>query len=226
VSHDTVRRDLDHLQRHNLLLRTHGGALWSAPAPAVEVVAFSERETKHAEAKERIGRAAAALIADGETLLVNAGTTTLAFARCLDARHHLVVVTNNIKIPTVLSRDVVREIYILGGAFRFEYQATVGPVGFLPSSTISVDTAVIGSAGLSVSAGISSTDLIEGQMMAQMITAATRTIILVDSGKFNRNAFAHVAPLADIDILVTDEEPPEQLREALEAESIDIIIAR
>lgn len=226
VSHDTIRRDLDHLQRHDLLIRTHGGAVWSVPPPAAEVIAFSEREIKNADAKERIGRAAADLITDGETLLLNAGTTTLAFARYLDAKRDLTVVTNNIKISAVLSRDAVRELYILGGVFRFVSQATVGPVGFSTSRTISADTAVISPRGLSVAAGISATDLIEGQMIAQMITAATRTIVLVDSSKFSRNAFAHIASLADIDILVTDAEPPTQLREALEIKSIDIVIAK
>ena len=127
--------------------------MWSAPPPAVEVIGFSEREVKKADAKDRIGRAAAELIGDGETLLVNAGTTTLAFARYLDARHDLTVVTNNVKLPGVLSRDATREIYLLGGAFRHDSQATVGPVGFLTSKTVSADTAVIGSGGLSVAAG-------------------------------------------------------------------------
>src|SRR5919108_2671651 len=114
VSQDTIRRDLDYLQRRGILTRTHGGAVLPEE-PAAGDHPFSQRETDHAEAKERIARVAAELVTDGETLILNGGTTTLAVARYLAGHRDLTVVTNNVLIPPALPRDAVRDVYLIGG---------------------------------------------------------------------------------------------------------------
>lgn len=225
VSADTIRRDLDYLQRRGILTRTHGGAVLPDEPAAAEDHPFSQRENDRADVKERIARVAADLVADGETLLLNGGTTTLAVARRLDARRDLTLVTNNLRIPTVLAREAVRYVYLIGGLFRFDSQATIGQVGFPTSRGISADKAILGVGGISSSAGISTTDLVEGQMIGEMIAAASVTIIVADSSKFGRNAFLHIAPLSAIDILVTDAPPPVELREELEDADVDLVIA-
>jgi DeoR/GlpR family transcriptional regulator of sugar metabolism len=225
VSADTIRRDLDYLQRRGILTRTHGGAVLPEEPPAAEDHPFSQRETDHAEAKERIARVAAELVTDGETLILNGGTTTLAVARLLAGRRDLTVVTNNVLIPPALPRDAVRDVYLVGGMFRPDSQATIGRLAFPHSRGVSADKAILGVGGVSGHAGISTTDIVEGQMIGEMIAAASVTIIVTDASKFGRNAFLHIAPLTAIDVLVTDARPAPTLMEELEAADVDVVIA-
>jgi DeoR/GlpR family transcriptional regulator of sugar metabolism len=225
VSADTVRRDLDYLQRRGVLTRTHGGAVYPEERSAWRDEPFALRETEHADAKQLIGSAAAALVADGETVLLNGGTSTLAVARALGARRDLTIVTNNLRIPPELPRDAVRDVYLLGGQFRVVPLVTIGPVGFPASRSISADTAILGVGGISLRAGLSTTDLAEGQMIAEMIAASARIVIVADASKFGRDAFVHIAPLTDIDVLVTEAPPPPPLQEQLDAAEVQVVIA-
>jgi DeoR/GlpR family transcriptional regulator of sugar metabolism len=222
VSDDTIRRDLQKLQGRKLLLRTHGGAVSTASLVHRETP-FLIRANAYAEAKSRIGRAAVQLIADGETLIVNAGSTTFAFAASLGPRRHLTLVTNNVAMLAVLPAEAIQDVYLLGGQYRMNLGSTVGSVGF-SSGTISVDTAVLGISGLTETNGLSTTFLEEASMVARMITSARRTIVVTDASKFGFNAFAHSAPLSAIDVLVTDASPPATLREALSQAGVKVIV--
>jgi DeoR family fructose operon transcriptional repressor len=128
VSGDTVRRDLQHLERRKALLRTHGGAV-STGLLAHRETPFLTRAFAHADAKTRIGRVAAQLISDGETLIVNGGSTTFAFAGSLGARRNLKVVTDNVAMLSVLPAKALQSVYLLGGQYRIELASTVRPRG-------------------------------------------------------------------------------------------------
>jgi DeoR family transcriptional regulator, fructose operon transcriptional repressor len=223
VSDDTIRRDLQDLERRRLLLRTHGGAI-SAALLVHRETPFLSRANANADAKARIGRTAARLISDGETLILNAGSTTLAFAASLGSRRNLTIVTNNVAMLSVLPDEAIQSVYLLGGEYRRTLGSTVGAVGF-SSGSISVDTAVIGVTGLTARDGLSATFLEEAQMVARMITCARRTIVVADASKFDFNAFAQIAPLSAIDILVTNASPPTELGRALSEANAEVITA-
>jgi DeoR family transcriptional regulator, fructose operon transcriptional repressor len=223
VSDDTIRRDLQHLEQRKVLLRTHGGAVSTALLVHRETP-FLTRTHAHAEAKSRIGRAAAQLISDGETLIINGGSTTLAFSASLGPRRNLTIVTNNVAILPVLSPETVQVVYLLGGSYNMNLASTVGFVGFR-SGNISVDTAVIGVSGLNAKDGLSTTVLEEASMLAKMITCARRAIVVADSSKFGIGAFAQIAPLDAIDILVSDASPPSDLNQALSQANVEIVVA-
>jgi DeoR family transcriptional regulator, fructose operon transcriptional repressor len=223
VSDDTIRRDLQHLERRKVLLRTHGGAVSTALLVHRETP-FLSRAHAHSEAKTRIGRAAAQRIADGETLIVNGGSTTFAFAAGLGGRRNLTVVTNNVAMLPVLPAEAIQAVYLLGGQYRLDLGSTVGPVGF-SSGHINVDTAVLGVSGLTGSGGLSTTFMEEASMLARMIASARRTIVVADASKFGRNAFAHIAPLSAVDVLVTDAPPPAELSHALSQANVEVLVA-
>jgi DeoR family transcriptional regulator, fructose operon transcriptional repressor len=225
VSADTIRRDLDYLHERGLLTRTHGGAVagdelatWTPP--------FIRRRDQHADAKERIGRLAASLVTDGETVLINGGTTTLAVAQSLGGRRDLTIVTNHLSLPTALPPDCARDVYVVGGQYRPESLVTIGPLELPGSRGISVDRAIIGVGGVSADGGLSTTILAEGRMMAEMLQAAPRRVVVADSSKFGHNVFAHIAPLSEIDTLVTDAEPDPALASALHKAQVEVLIAR
>jgi DeoR family fructose operon transcriptional repressor len=228
VSADTVRRDLDELARRGILTRTHGGAMHRELARADRP--FENRLRERHEIKEAIGAATARLVDDSQTLLINGGTTTLAVARALRDSRDLTIVTNNLRIPAEIDTACVRELYLLGGNCRFSSLVTVGPVEF-PGTTpdrshaVMADVAVIGVGGISARAGLSTTNLHEARMMREMMDSAERVIVVADSSKFERNAFAQIADLDRADVVVTDQEPPEPLADALREASVDVVVA-
>ena len=223
VSADTIRRDLDFLAERGLLSRTHGGAVASESLVGADTP-YTARLVTRKDAKTRIGQAAARLIADGETLLINGGSTTLAFAAALGGRRGLTVVTNHLGLPAALAPRAVRDIYLLGGQLRVETNVTLGAVGFAGSGAISADSAVIGVGGISRS-GLSTTLLAEGSMIAAMIAASRRTLVLADSSKFLHSAFAHIAALEVVEVLVTDAPPPPELAALLKDAGVEIVCA-
>jgi len=224
VSLDTIRRDLDYLAGRGLLIRTHGGAV-AVDGFLERDAPYTQRLNARAAEKARIGRAAAALINDGETLIVNGGSTARAFAAALGERRRLTIVTNNLGLPSEVPESVARSIYLLGGHVRQELQVTIGAVGFPQAGPITADTAILGVGGISIE-GLSTTMLEEAAMMAAMISAARRTVVIADAAKFGAAVFAHIAPLDRIDTIVTDEPPPPDLAAAVEAAGVVVIVAK
>jgi DeoR family glycerol-3-phosphate regulon repressor/DeoR family fructose operon transcriptional repressor len=223
VSLDTIRRDLDILADQGLISRIHGGAvpidsMASADSP------FEQRINAHQIAKTNIGRAAVRLISSGETLIVNGGSTAVAFAAGLGDLQRLTIVTNNLSLPAAIPPNAVNSLYLLGGEIRSGARITLGPVGFVGTRQIIADTAVIGVGGITED-GVSTSQIEEATMMAGMIAAARRTIVIADKTKLGRLGFAVVAPLDQLDVLVTDEEPLRELKVALETAGVRIVVA-
>ena len=186
---------------------------------------FMQRMNTRVSAKKRIARAACQLIRDGETLVLNGGSTTRLFAAELSERRNLTIVTNNLTVPTTLAGECVRDVYVLGGQYNGDAQVTVGPVGFVSAASITVDSAVIGVGGITIKEGLSTTVLEEASMIFAMMNVARRTIVLADASKLGHSAFAQIAALDRIDTLVTDEEPPADLAQALEEARVELIVA-
>lgn len=223
VSADTIRRDLDYLSGRGLLTRTHGGA--------VPVDGFIDRDTPvairvnaRATEKARIARTAAGLIVDGESLIINGGSTTRAFVGELGSHRNLTIVTNNLGIPAAVPPNTTRGLYLLGGHVRQELQVTIGAVGFADAGPISADTAILGVGGVS-ERGLSTTMLEESTMIAAMMSSARRVIVVVDAAKFGTTVLAHIAPLDRVHVLVTDAEPPSHLMAALDEAGVEVIVA-
>lgn len=224
VSADTVRRDLDWLAREGAVSRTYGGAVTVAGLATADT-SFSDRSSVHREEKNRIASATAERIADGETLILNGGTTTLAVAGALGVRRNLTIVTNNLRLPGALPPGAVRDVYMVGGSCRLASHVTIGPVTFPGTGGISADVAVIGVGGIAPHAGLTTSNLQEAQMMAEMMKAAQRTIVVADSAKFGRTAFAHIVPLDAIRMLITDRTPEAELLDALSAAEVEVVVA-
>jgi DeoR family fructose operon transcriptional repressor len=223
VSRDTIRRDLQLLERLGLLTRTHGGALAGDGLVARET-RFQSRMAAQTQVKRSIGRAAAGLIRAGETLILNGGSTTCCFAAELGGLRDLTIVTNNLMLPQVVAPHAARSIYILGGAYWDSAQITVGAVKIFGSARISVDTAVIGVTGIDTT-GVSISRLEESQESLEMMDAARRVIVVAASAKFGTNAFAHVAGFNRIQYLVTDAEPPPDIADAMAQAGVEVILS-
>ena len=227
VSIDTVRRDLDQLAAEGVLVRTYGGAVSLTTVFRTDR-AVDQRLTVQEQEKEKIAALAAALVQDGSTIMINGGTTTLALARSLGQHRDLTVATNNLLVPGALPPTAVRDIYIFGGAVRALTLATIGPVSFRANTGAELDIrcelALIGVGAVAADAGYTTSNLAEAAMMQEMISRAARVAILADSSKFDRRLFAQVSELGAADYLITDSEPPPDLRDALKASGVELLI--
>lgn len=224
VSRDTIRRDLTLLEERGLLVRTHGGAVPRERLVTSSITTLDSRMNMQRNAKERIGKAAAQLIRDRETLMLNGGSSISYFADELGNHHDLTIVTNNLHVPSILPAHAVRAVYVLGGTYIASSQVMVGFAGFAAMPQISVDTAVMAVSGMS-SKGCSISKLEEATATREMMAACQRTILLADSSKFDVQAFAMVANYDLVEYLVTDAQPDGDLAAALEEAGVKIVVA-
>ncbi len=228
VSGDTVRRDLQYLHEQGVVVRSYGGVVHRDDLARFDPP-FLNRAHVNKDAKDAIGALAATLVSDQQTLILNGGTTTLALARALGGRKDLTVVTNNLHLPRNIPAGAVSELHILGGRFRMTSFATVGPVE-LPdvqgglSHIFHADLAFIGVGGVSADRGFSGSDLLESSMIRHMIDRAERVVVLADSSKFGRAAFAQIGPLSIAHCLLTDKPPPAELSAALAEAGVDLLV--
>jgi DeoR/GlpR family transcriptional regulator of sugar metabolism len=223
VSADTIRRDLDLLSVRGFVRRTHGGAVpadYLAQSGSLSAPWVGARIAE----KTRIAQCASQLIQDGESLILNGGSTTRLFAFELASKRDLTVVTNALGIPAAIPGQAVRDIVVLGGEYRAESHITVGSVAFCGAVAVTADSAVIGVGGVTQK-GLFAGLLQEATMTASMIAAARRTIVLADSTKFNHKLLGHIAALEQVDILVTDAEPPSELFRVLEECKVQVLVA-
>jgi DeoR family fructose operon transcriptional repressor len=230
VSADTIRRDLDQLDTDGVLIRTHGGAVSLSAFPKTDT-GLEVRARVQAAAKDQIGALAASIVPNGSSVLINAGTTTLAVVRHLRDHRDLTIATNSLAIPTEISPHVLRDLYVFGGTVRVAAQATVGPVAFpvIPEGgdvLVRCDFALVCVGAVSPEMGYSTSNLGEAAMMREMMARATQVVVMADSTKFGRRLFAQVAELGRADWFVTDAAPPEDLAEALRAAGVEVVLPK
>jgi DeoR/GlpR family transcriptional regulator of sugar metabolism len=198
VSEDTIRRDLRDLHSHGLILKTHGGALNHVAAPR----SFEHRLEHASLFKSMIGTAAAALVEEGECLLIDSGTTALNVARSLRVSKAKVL-TNSLEVAKVISEYGKYELIVLGGRWDPLHQL-VGPATVDHLSRYRVDKVFLGMPGLDAKHGITVPSEEEAAVKRAMIEIGQQVIGLADHSKLGEVAFSYVAPASVIDILVTD----------------------
>lgn len=228
VSADTIRRDLDFLDKEGILVRTHGGAMGMAATPRVDTP-MDVRMRLQASAKETVGALAAALVKNDSVLMINAGTTALAVIRNLKGLKGITLATNNLRAAGAAPLGALRSLYVFGGSVNMTAQATIGPVAFPSASRrleleIQCDLAVIVVGGVSLDGGFTTNNLNEASMMNDMLSRATRVAMVADSSKIGTKLFAQVAELGRADYFVTDTLPPSELVEELSRLKVNLVI--
>lgn len=226
VSTDTIRRDLDQLDNDGLIIRTHGGAMSTSAVPWHDT-SLDDRSRLQAPQKDAIGQVAAQLVVDGNVLFINGGTTTLAAVRHLTESRELIIATNSLSIPPLLNDDICRDLYVIGGHVRVSGLVTVGPVTFTSAisgtdNDIYVDLALIG-VGAVDGRGFSTSNLDEAAMLGQMADRARQVAILADSTKLDRRLFAAIGDLSIASYLITNEEPGDDLAQALADSDVQVL---
>ncbi|SDR20213.1 DeoR/GlpR family DNA-binding transcription regulator [Thermostaphylospora chromogena] len=223
VSEMTIRRDLDELARQGVVRRVRGGAM--SLLLRGEEPPFGVREREAVEAKRRIGAVVASLIADGEAVLLDGGTTALEVARALRERR-LTVMPLALQAAWELADAPRVRVVLPGGELRRGELTFGGPLTENSVRALRFDTAVIGCCGLSAEHGITAHDLSEVAVKQAAMASARRVVIAADSGKFGRTAFGAVCDYERVDVLVTDAAIPPDQHDALTAAGVSVHIAR
>lgn len=222
ASEMTIRRDLDTLAAHGVLERIRGGArtlLLRGEEPP-----FALRSQDAVDAKRRIAAEVAALIADGESVLLDSGTTCLEVARLLRERPVTVMPLSLQAIHLLGETPGPATLVVPGGQPRAAEGALTGPLTLASLAALRFDTAVIGCCGLSAADGLTAYDLDDAAAKKAGIASARRTVLAADGGKLGRTAHAHVGPATLLHTLVTDTTAPADEVAALEAAGSNIKI--
>jgi DeoR/GlpR family transcriptional regulator of sugar metabolism len=219
VSEMTVRRDLRELARDGKLERVRGGALHAGAEPP-----FEETAVERFAAKNRIGAAAAALVADGDTVMIDIGTTTLQAAHHLHGRS-LIVVTTSLAVYEELLPDHGIELLLPGGSVRRNYRSLVGVLAEDSLRQLRADVLFLGTAGVDERLGVWDTTIVEVPIKRAMIAAAERVVLLADAAKFAMRGSVRVCAADAIDHVVTDGALPPEARAAIDEAGIGVTIA-
>jgi DeoR/GlpR family transcriptional regulator of sugar metabolism len=221
VSESTVRRDLEALDLGGHVRRTHGGAVYAGevrPLPALE-----DRLATATAEKQAIGRRAAALVDDGDTVLLDGGTTTLEVARALAGRP-MQVVTNSLPIAQLLAASTSIDLILIGGYVYPRTGVALGPLAIATMAGIRVTKAILGAGGI-VAEGIYNHNLLLVETERQMMACGQEVMIVADHTKFGRLALARLCGLEEVNHLVVDPGLADEYRGVLASAGVQIHIA-
>ncbi len=221
VSDETIRRDIKALANKGLVERVHGGAvlpdLFREPD-------FQKRLNRNAEAKKAIARAAAAQVRDGDSLMLDTGSTTAYLARALTQRSDLMVVTNCAEIARTLATNGRNKVYLAGGEFRADDTASFGAAAIRFVERFRVRHAVLSIGAIAADDGFMDFHLSEAEFSRAVIARANRVMIVADHSKFAAQAPIQVCGFAEVDVLITDQTPPDAIALRLHEAGVRVTI--
>ena len=221
ASESSVRRDLIAIEKEGLLKRVYGGAM--AVEPRGHDLDFDWQSTRMAEEKRRIGACAAGLIEDGQTVILDGGSTVACVARALRGRS-LQAITNSLPIAELFTDSREIEVTLTGGSLYPRLRLMVGPLCEQMLSGITADVLIMGIGGVT-EAGFSNSNTLVVSHERKMIEVARKAIIVADRTKFGRASMIHLAPLEVADIVVSDGELGAEHQEMLKAHGVEAILA-
>ena len=222
VTPQTIRRDLNELNREALLTRFHGGAGLSR---SIENQPYADRQRSGVEAKRNIAAVTASLVPNGASLFLNIGTTTEAVAESLLGHQDLHVVTNNINVARILSRNDSFKINLAGGQVRNHDGGITGAAAVEFVDSFRMDVGIVGISGIDSEGSLLDFDQEEIRTAQAIIRNSRKAILVADQHKFGRRAMNRMGHLSQLDILVTDAIPAEPYAALCKSAGLDIRIA-
>lgn len=218
VSLVTVRQDLKRLEDQGVLKRTHGGAI------AVDNgYDTSTRMWNNYEKKKRIVQRAAEMVQDGETVIIETGSTCSLLAQELTAKRGVTIITNSVFLCNFVRANTSLDVLLLGGSFQHDAEANVGPLTKLGLGQFSVDKCFIGADAISQEKGISTINLFRAEVVRSMADSAAKMIALTTSDKVGASAVASVFPLDTLHSIITDTDLKPIHRQMLERSGVQVL---
>ncbi|WP_424213259.1 DeoR/GlpR family DNA-binding transcription regulator [Streptomyces sp. BI20] len=223
VTAETVRRDLTALDRAGLVRRVHGGAI---PAGRLDFEPdLSEREGTAADEKDRIARAALAVLPESGSVILDAGTTVARLAAELPLDRELTVVTHALPVAARLADHPGVDLHLVGGRVRRRTRAAVDSWALRAYGEIRADVLILATNGFTPTGGLTTPDLAEAAVKRAAVAAARRVVLLADSAKAGQEHFARFANFSEIDLLITDTGLTADDQAAIEAAGTEVALA-
>ncbi|QQO07741.1 DeoR/GlpR family DNA-binding transcription regulator [Breznakiella homolactica] len=223
VSEITIRRDLNVFFENGTIERFHGGA--RLIKKNLEESGFEEKGTLHSKEKDAIGQQASLLVSDGETIFVNAGSTTLSLLKHLSNRK-IRIITNNAAAPGIITAETTMELILVGGEYRHTSRSLFGGIALAAISQIHASRCFLGTNGISARYGITTSVHPEAAINRLMVDQCMGTVIVIaDGSKIGVVSNFSSLPISAIHILVTDESADPTALQAISDAGVEVIIA-
>ena len=226
VSEVTIRKDLNLLKERNLLVRTRGGAILHDARRDDNDTSIRFKKLANYREKQAIGRAAANLIKDGDTVIIDSGTTTLQVARNLHKFRNLTIITNALNVAQEVLSYKRFNVILLGGNIRNASESVVGALAETNLKMFYCDKLFMGVDSFSVENGLSTPNVEEANINQIMISRSNEVIAVFDSSKINKRALAFITTLDNIDTIVTDEGIDKSTRNQLKSTKVNVITVK
>ncbi len=207
VTEETIRRDLDKLEKEGYATKTYGGAIWGNSTKTD--LSYTIRNKTNVEAKNLIAELAAELVEDGDHLMLDDSSTSLYVAKRLKEKKALTIITNSVELVTELANVDGWTIMLTGGRLKPESLALVGSQTVDMLRAYHVDKVILSCKGIDQSAGITDSSEFHAQTKQAMMRAAKQRILVLDGTKFDKISFVEIAPLQNVDIVITNVCPSE-----------------
>ena len=213
VTEETIRRDLEKLEREGFILRGHGGAVYTEGSRADPP--YNVRKKTNVQGKERIAALAANLVTDGDFIMLDESSTAAYIARELAGKRNITLITNSIEILAEVRDKAGWNVLCTGGLLKKDVMALTGRQAESFIRGYHVDKAIISCTGLDIEAGFTDAGEDNALIKQAMMASADKTILACDSHKFDKRAFAPIGGLDDLEALITDTRPDEMWKAAL-----------
>lgn len=225
VSEVTIRKDLEQLEKKNLLIKVRGGAIKIPKKRSFQELDVDIKRLENYTSKQKIGKIAIKLIAENETIILDSGTTTYEIAKNLNKFQNLTILTNAIDIAALLNSYKKFKVIIPGGVIRTESYSIGGQLAETFFTNFYCDKLFLGVDSFDIEKGLSTPNLEEASINKIMISIAKEVIAVADSSKFNKPGFALIAPTSAVHTVVTDSGLREEIKQQLIKKGIKVIIA-
>ena len=226
VSEVTIRKDLNLLKERNLLVRTRGGAIMHEVGSQDDEVNIRFKSMAHYREKQAIGHAAASLIEEGDTIIIDSGTTTFQVAANLHKFKNLTILTNALNVAREVLSYKRFNVILLGGNIRNSSESVVGALAETNLKMFYCDKLFLGVDSFNMEAGLSTPSVEEANINQIMISRSREVIAVFDSSKVNKRALAFIANIDKINKVVTDEGMDKSVRSQLKAMNVDVVVVR
>jgi DeoR family transcriptional regulator of aga operon len=224
ISEVTIRNDLSHLEKQNMLIRARGGAIKIKYYRLGIDPSITDKQKEYLKEKQRIAKAAVRLIEDGDTIVLDSGTTTTEIAKNLEQFKNLTIITNALNIAIILSEYEGFNIFMPGGRLRKKSLSLVGVLADENFGKFYCDKLFLGVDGFDTTHGLSTPNSEEAHLNQIMIGMAKKIIVVADSRKFLRRRFAFIGPINSVHVVITDSAVREEDLSRLEKSGVEVIV--
>ncbi|CAM4138849.1 DeoR/GlpR family DNA-binding transcription regulator [Paenibacillus alkaliterrae] len=224
VSEETIRRDLNQLEREGLIVKNYGGAILSEEVESLSILPVQQRKLHFFDEKDAIGKKAAELVNEKQIIILDSGSTTWCMARHLKQKSDLMVVTNGMNVAEECSQNEETAIIVLGGKLIKKSMSLVGPQAEMELQKYNAHYSFLGASGISLRKGFTSSDIYEAEIKRAMIAAGQKVVILADHSKFMKQGLVAFSSFQDVDMLITSDMVDPEILKQIEEVGVQIVV--